>query len=432
MDFEKFKYHSIINDELGLRIVWDRGKEHFSYFVNEELAEKSRKSDKDALEVMFYLEHKRWPKQGELENYNKTDVKTYVGDGFLIYEENGNYEIEIPKDCGGAAIRPACYPITKELKEKALKSPRDGYEVAIYAETGGWPPKDPEENSRKFIRKHPKLILINPELKQKLFSKEEYEHLVKIAKEEQEKEKAEEREKEEIRENPERILWVSEKKRNMFSEEEINRLEVLAKEKIKVRKKKIRKRCGIFIVIITILIGSFYSYYKVNNRNAFEEMYNSYFNVLPLSAIDNMSQIEYKRRDKRGYELINLDYKEKVNGSNVGLFLVKFNDKKSISISSSTLIDEGIYLDISYVYDMNQHTLENDVSFRGENVPRVKDDQKQTRELLEKYNISKEYLQEKSDKLLDTVLKDWKRYSGSSYSKDNMGRLTIEKDEFLK
>ena len=51
---------------------------------------------------------------------------------------------------------------------------------------------------------------------------------------------------------------------------------------------------------------------------------------------------------------------------------------------------------------------------------------------LKKYNISKEYLQEKSDKLLDTVLTDWKRYSGSSYSKDNMGRLTIEKDEFLK
>ena len=428
IETEKYKNHSIMISDGSYSIFWIRGKEFFDFDVTEELAEKSRRSDKDALEVMFYLENKRWPKEGELENYNKTDVKTYVGDGFTIYEENGEYEIRIEKDHGG----PVFYPITKELKEKALKSPRDGYEVAIYAETGGWPPKDPEENSRKFIRKHPKLILINPELKQKLFSKEEYEHLVKIAKEEQEKEKAEEREKEEIRENPERILWVSEKKRNMFSEEEINRLEVLAKEKIKVRKKKTRKRCGIFIVIITILIGSFYSYYKVNNRNAFEEMYNSYFNVLPLSAIDNMSQIEYKRRDKRGYELINLDYKEKVNGSNVGLFLVKFNDKKSISISCSTLIDEGVYLDISYVYDMNQHTLENDVSFRGENVPRVKDDQKQTRELLEKYNISKEYLQEKSDKLLDTVLKDWKRYSGSSYSKDNMGRLTIEKDEFLK
>ena len=190
---ENYKNHgiSIIGDEYY--IFWFRGKEHFRYKVTQSLAEKSRKSYKDALEVMFYLENKRWPKEGELENYNKTDVKTYVGDGFLIYEENGKYEIEIQKDCGGAAIRPECYPITKELKEKALKSPRDGYEVVIYAETGRWPPKDPEENRRQIIRKHPKLILINPELKQKLFSKEEYEHLVKIAKEEQEKQKEQEK-----------------------------------------------------------------------------------------------------------------------------------------------------------------------------------------------------------------------------------------------
>jgi len=425
MDFEKHKYHYIFDDVLGLRIVWDRGKEHFSYFVNEELVEKSRKSDKDALEVMFYLEHKRWPKESELEDYNKTDVKTYVGDGFTIYEENGEYEIRIEKDHGG----PAFYPITKELKEKALKSQRDGYEVVIYAETGGWPPKDPEENSRKFIRENPEFVLINPEKMQKIFSKEEYEHLVSLGKE---RKKQKEQEKEEIRENPEFILWVSEKKRNMFSEEEINRLEVLAKEKIKVRKKKIRKRCGIFIAIIAILIGSFYSYYKVNNRNAFEEMYNSYFNILPLSAIDNMSQIEYKRRDKRGYELINLDYKEKVNGSSIGLFLVKFNDKKSISISSSTLIDEGVYLGIYYKYNMDNRKLENGVGFYGKNVPLTEDKPKQRRELLQKYNVSKEYLQKKSDELLDTVLTDWKRYSNSSYSKDNMGRLTIEKDEFLK
>ena len=182
--FEKYKYHSIINDELGLCIVWNRGKEFFDFDVTQSLAEKSKQSDKDALEVMFYLENKRWPKEGELENYNKTDVKTYVGDDFTIYEEKGKYEIRIEKDYGG----PVFYPITKELKEKALKSPKDGYEVVIYAETGRWPPKDPEENRRQIIRKHPKLILINPELKQKLFSKEEYEHLVKIAKEEQEKE----------------------------------------------------------------------------------------------------------------------------------------------------------------------------------------------------------------------------------------------------
>ena len=183
IETEKYKNHSIMISDGSYSIFWIRGKEFFDFDVTEELAEKSRRSDKDALEVMFYLENKRWPKEGELENYNKTDVKTYVGDGFTIYEENGEYEIRIEKDHGG----PVFYPITKELKEKALKSPKDGYEVVIYAETGRWPPKDPEENRRQIIRKHPKLILINPELKQKLFSKEEYEHLVKIAKEEQEK-----------------------------------------------------------------------------------------------------------------------------------------------------------------------------------------------------------------------------------------------------
>ena len=190
---ENYKNHgiSIIGDEYY--IFWFRGKEMFDYEVTEELAEKSRKSDKDALEVMFYLENKRWPKEGELENYNKTDVKTYVGDGFTIYEENGKYEIGIEKQDGCTSIGEIYYPITKELKEKAFKSSKDAYEVMIYAETGRWPPKDPEENRREIIRKHPKLILINPELKQKLFSKEEYEHLVKIAKEEQEKQKEQEK-----------------------------------------------------------------------------------------------------------------------------------------------------------------------------------------------------------------------------------------------
>ena len=189
---KNYKYHSIINYEPGLNIVWDRGKEFFSYEVTKSLAEKSRKSDKDALEVMFYLENKRWPKESELENYNKTDVKTYVGDGFTIYEENGKYEIGIEKQDGGTSIGEIYYPITKELKEKAFKSSKDAYEVIIYAETGNWPSEESEDSDELFrdaIRKHPKLILINPELKQKLFSKEEYEHLVKIAKEEQKKTK---------------------------------------------------------------------------------------------------------------------------------------------------------------------------------------------------------------------------------------------------
>ena len=195
--------------------------------------------------------------------------------------------------------------------------------------------------------------------------------------------------------------------------------------------KKLSKSWKIFIITTVVLISSIYGYYKINNRNAFEEMYNSYYNLLPLRTVDNMPQIKYVRRDDLGIEIARLDYKEQVNGSNIEFSLINFNNKKKIFVISSTLIAEGIYLDINYDYDMNTYKLINDVTFHGENVPNVDDEKKQTRELLEKHNISKEYLQKKSDELLDTVLTDWKRYSGSSYSRNNMGRLTIEKDEFL-
>ena len=196
--------------------------------------------------------------------------------------------------------------------------------------------------------------------------------------------------------------------------------------------KKLSRKWKIIVTTVVILIGSLYGYYKANNRNAFEEMYNSYYNILPIGSIDRMGQIEPIPRDNRGADIVNLHYKEKVDNSNIEFSLITLNEMKTVSFNSTTLIDEGVYLDITYMYDMNTHNLKNNVSFRGENVPTVEDDQKQTKEILEKYNISKEYLQEKSDELLNTVLTDWKRYSGSSYSKDNMGRLTIEKDEFLR
>ena len=196
--------------------------------------------------------------------------------------------------------------------------------------------------------------------------------------------------------------------------------------------KKLSKGWKIFIITTVVLIGSIYGYYKTNNRNVFEEMYNSYYNFSLLGSVHRMGQIKPIRRDNRGADIVKLYYKEQVNGSNIEFSLINFNNKQKIFLISSTLIAEEVYLDIHYLYDMNSHKLINDVSFRGENAPRVDDEKKQTRELLEKYNISKEYLQKKSDALLDTVLTDWQRYNRSSYSRSNMGRLTIEKDEFLK
>ena len=196
--------------------------------------------------------------------------------------------------------------------------------------------------------------------------------------------------------------------------------------------KKLRKKWEIIITAVVIFIGGFYGYYKINNRNAFEEMFNSYYNFVPISALYNMPQIEPMPRDEIGLDIAELYYKDTKNDVKIEFSLISFNNEKKIILTGSTFVEKGVYLDINYEYDMNTHKLENSVTFRGEKVPLTNDKPKQRRELLEKYNISKEYLQEKSDKLLDTVLTDWKRYSGSSYSKDNMGRLTIEKDEFLR
>ena len=178
IETEKYKNHSIMIRNGNYSIFWIRGKEFFDFEVSEELAVKSRKSDKDALEVMFYLENKRWPKEGELENYNKTDVKTYVGDGFTIYKENGEYEIRIEKDYGG----PVFYPITKELKEKALKSSEDANKVITYVESGVWPSDDPNKSTREFLRKSPEFIFYDFEENKKLFSEEEFNHLVSLGK----------------------------------------------------------------------------------------------------------------------------------------------------------------------------------------------------------------------------------------------------------
>ena len=194
---------------------------------------------------------------------------------------------------------------------------------------------------------------------------------------------------------------------------------------------KLSKKWKIFITAVIILIGSFYGYYKINNRNAFEEMYNSYYNVLPIRTIDNMPQIESIPKDEREKDIVALKYKKNDNENNVTVTLMKKDDKKIITIQYDVNISEGVNVYVTYIYDMNSHKLSNSVSVYGDKIPNNEDRIKKMKGFMEQYNISKEQLQKISDDGLDKVLTDWKNYSGSSYSKDNMGRLTIEKDEFL-
>ena len=195
--------------------------------------------------------------------------------------------------------------------------------------------------------------------------------------------------------------------------------------------KKLSKKWKIFITAVVILIGSCYGYYKINNRNAFEEMFNSYYNFVPTTALYNMPQIEAIPKKLRNQDVVTLNYKENNTDSKVDITLANNDVSKTILIQYSICISEGVNLCITYDYDINSYKLSYSLNIYGEKVPYTKNKETQIRELLEKYNISKEQLQKISDEGLDKVLTDWKNYSFSPYSKDNMGRLTIEKDEFL-
>ena len=196
--------------------------------------------------------------------------------------------------------------------------------------------------------------------------------------------------------------------------------------------KKLSREWKIFITAMVVLVGGLYSIYKINNRNAFEEMFNSYYNFVPTTALYNMPQIEAIPRKLRNQDVVTLNYKENNADSKVDITLANNDVSKTILIQYSICISEGVNLCITYDYDINSYKLSYSLNIYGEKVPYTKNKEMQIRELLEKYNISKEQLQKISDEGLDKVLTDWKNYSGSSYSKDNMGRLTIEKDEFLK
>ena len=102
------------------------------------------------------------------------------GNGFIVYETDGYYEISFFKEIGGVMGPEVRYPITKELMDKAFESSRGAYEVMIYAETGHWPLKQ-DDIDRNYIRNHPESVLLNIEDKRELFDVKEFKSLVQKA-----------------------------------------------------------------------------------------------------------------------------------------------------------------------------------------------------------------------------------------------------------
>ncbi|WP_276767613.1 TipC family immunity protein [Gemella morbillorum] len=198
--------------------------------------------------------------------------------------------------------------------------------------------------------------------------------------------------------------------------------------------KKLSKSWKIFIITTVVLIGSIYGYHKINNRNAFEEMYNSYYNFSLLGSVDRMGQLKPIQIGDKWSSRVIFEYRDNTETERKIIKLVKGDNVvvsgQWITIAYYNKVSDKETLVVYHTYDIESKVLSSRISFYREGSAFSLE--KEEKELLKKYNISKEYLQKKSDELLDTVLTDWQRYSGSSYSRSNMGRLTIEKEEILR
>ncbi|MBS7077258.1 MAG: hypothetical protein KH097_05530, partial [Streptococcus parasanguinis] len=69
-EIQQYKNCTILKNNNDYQILWSRGKEVLNFPISQKLAERVSKSEKDALEVMFYCEHHLWPKADELDDYN--------------------------------------------------------------------------------------------------------------------------------------------------------------------------------------------------------------------------------------------------------------------------------------------------------------------------------------------------------------------------
>ena len=115
--------------------------------------------------------------------------------------------------------------------------------------------------------------------------------------------------------------------------------------------KKLSRKWKIIITTVVILLGGFYSYYKANNRNAFEEMYNSYYNILPLRTVDNMPVLEPIPKKLRNQDVIYLVYKENTDKNKMKISLTE----NKIALFYSELIEENVWLDITYSYNVSEN-----------------------------------------------------------------------------
>ena len=201
-----------------------------------------------------------------------------------------------------------------------------------------------------------------------------------------------------------------------------------------MKKVKIIVSAGIFMIIAVIIYLSI-----PNDRNVFDEMYYGEERIFHVpygyTVFSKIPNIKERIRKDDVYDDILF---EKYTDSNEieGLtwyssFLFKFSEK-TFSISFGSLLKTGKRIGILYEYSKSTRVLREDIHIidikNKYDIQRYYDTDT-IKKYLDEADIPVESIKKASDKLLyDKVISDWTKYTYSKFSKENIGRVKIERN----
>ncbi|MBO0445629.1 TipC family immunity protein [Enterococcus ureilyticus] len=195
----------------------------------------------------------------------------------------------------------------------------------------------------------------------------------------------------------------------------------------------------VFILLITIWVGyKSLEYLKI--KNVFDEMYYTEIKDMKkqtANGFPKMKQIKsWNRKSVQTFDeltIIQERYKDELLNQGESISFYFDDTEKLLSFGYIKQIDNDVFLQIDYGYRPKGKKLVESVGIVLADEKEV--DPKSIKEIqkyLDKYQISKEFLRNKSNEILyNTVIKDWVESYDSSFTVKNIGEVNIEKDEFF-
>lgn len=201
-----------------------------------------------------------------------------------------------------------------------------------------------------------------------------------------------------------------------------------------MKKVKIIVSAGIFMIIAVIIYLSI-----PNDRNVFDEMYYGEERIFHVpygytvfSKIPNIK--ERIRKDDVYDDILFEKYTDSTEIDGLtwySSFSFEFSEK-IFSISFGSLLKTGKRIGILYEYSKSTRVLREDIhiiDIKNKYDVQYYYDTDTIKKYLDEADIPVETIKKASDKLLyDKVISDWTEYTYSKFSKENIGRVKIERN----